>query len=147
MPRCHARQTPLATAGRGGALSVSVGAGTSGAGGAFSLTGGNSGQHTGGVVTVATGGGAVTTSGAIVVKTVKGQEFGYALAEDTKGGQVILAPTFAESKPRFYREFLQTLDDFQTYTIGNNLNVAYKHCLSLRLWEKAQSQAKQKAIR
>ena len=83
----------------------------------------------------------------IVVKTVKGQEFGYALAEDVKGGQVILAPTFSESKPRFYREFLQTLDEFQTYTIGNNLNVAYKHCLSLRLWEKAQSQAKQKAIR
>lgn len=81
------------------------------------------------------------------VKTVKGIDFGYALATDIKGGQVILSPIANQSKPRFYREFIQSLDEFQDYMIGNNLNIGYKHCLSLRLWEKSQSLPKQKAIR
>lgn len=75
------------------------------------------------------------------------KDFGVAIATDVKGGQVILAPTSIDYKPRFYREFLQTLDEFQNYMKANNLNIAYSRCLSYRLWELAQSQAKQKAIR
>ena len=83
----------------------------------------------------------------VEVKSTKDTVFGVAIATDVKGGQVILAPTSIDYKPRFYREFLQTLDEFQNYMKANNLNIAYSRCLSYRLWELAQSQAKQKAIR